>query len=133
MLLSYPIYIDYSVTPHQDNLYHINYHHPPSSSQVTPNRRPFYSSSSYPISDLIEFHLTSPPSVSFTRPHHSVSPEHQSVHHTKSVSFARASSNERNLFRFLIMTNLLYYIYHIINKTYFILLYTYLWYRLLCL
>ena len=72
-------------------------------------------------------------SINFTRPHHSVSPEHQSVHQTPSVSFTREYSDLREVFTLLIITNLLSYIFHIINKKYFILLYIYLWNIILCL
>ena len=61
--LSYSISIDYSATPHQDTLYHINYFQTPSSSHVTPIRRPYSSSSAEPISDPIEVRLMSPPSA----------------------------------------------------------------------
>ena len=130
--------------PHQDTLYQINYCHPPSSSHVTPSADPIPVNHQTPFQTLLKFISRQPhqkfPSViltraptNFTIPHHLVSPEHQSVHHTPSVSFTRASSYLRDVFRFLIIKKLLSYIYHIINKKSFILLYTYLWFKVLCL
>ena len=60
IFLSDSISIDYSVTPHQDTLYHINYHRPPSSVPIfvrPPSPSQPYSSSS---ADLISVQLLSP-------------------------------------------------------------------------
>ena len=56
-------------------------------------------------------------SINLTRPHHSVLPEHQSVHQTPSISFTRASSELREVFRFLIVTKfiILDFSYHFFN------------------
>ena len=128
----YPLII--MSTPHLDTLYQINYCHPSLSSHVTPillqfiirpHKRPYLiSPNAHPIS---RFHQL------VSSQHHSVSPQHQSVHQTPSVSFTRTSSELREVFRFLILNNSLYEIYHIIIRNCFILLYTNLWYIYLCL